>query len=311
MATVVQSTDIDENRVFPVSSAAAGSAKDRLTTTLFLAGLFHAILIIGVSFVTPPPAPPSAAPSLNVVMLTDETAGDASNSKAEYLAQRNQAGNGNVQNQTQPASPVASPLAAALDGSAAGNGAEFHQALSDAASTEVLSSRSQQADLAFQSGTPEPASASETPLALTPTPPNPISTSKVDSELRLHGRQTRELYVTPDTKESRLAPYLDGWRHKIEKIGTLNYPNEARRKGKLGNPVLEVVIRADGSLGNVLVRRSSGDRAIDQAALGILKLAAPFDPFPRNLHRDYEQLRFAYEWQFLGGRVTANAVSEP
>lgn len=274
--------------------------RDRLTTTLFLAGLFHAIVIIGVSFVTPPKTPPGAAPTLNVVMLTDQAPNAEPNAAAVYLAQRNQKGNGNTQGQVQPASPAASPLAAIQEGSPLGNGAEFRQAVNGAPTTEVLSARAEQASISFQAGVTTPSSASETPLALTPTPPNPISTSKIDKELRLSGKQTQELYVTPDTRESRLAPYLDTWKRKIEKIGTLNYPMEARRRSKASNPVLEVVIRADGSLISTAISRSSGDKAIDQAALSILKLAAPFDPFPSTLRKDYEQLRFAYEWQFLG-----------
>ena len=64
--------------------------------------------------------------------------------------------------------------------------------------------------------------------------------------------------------------------------------------------MLEVSIRGDGSLGDVIVKRSSGRKEIDQAALSILRLASPFDPFPAELRKQYDELRFAYEWQFLG-----------
>lgn len=304
MATASVSADSDD-ALLAAGNEGLAPVRDRLTTTLFLAGLFHAIIIIGVSFVTPPIAPPGAAPTLNVVMLTDQAPSSEPNAQAEYLAQRNQKGNGNTQAQVQPASPAASPLAAMQEGSPLGNGAEFRQAVNGAPATEVISSRAELAAISFQAGVATPSSDSETPLALTPTPPNPISTSKIDKELRLSGKQTQELYVTPDTRESRLAPYLDGWKRKIEKIGTLNYPMEARRRSKASNPVLEVVIRANGSLVSAVISRSSGDKAIDQAALSILKLAAPFDPFPSGLRKDYEQLRFAYEWQFLGERPSA------
>ena len=65
--------------------------------------------------------------------------------------------------------------------------------------------------------------------------------------------------------------------------------------------MLEVSIRADGQLGDVVIRRSSGRKDIDQAALSILRLASPFDPFPQDLRKRYDELRFAYEWQFLEG----------
>ena len=62
---------------------------------------------------------------------------------------------------------------------------------------------------------------------------------------------------------------------------------------------MEVVIGSNGTLKTAQIQQSSGDAAVDQAALDILRRAAPFDPFPANLKRDYDQLRFAYEWQFL------------
>lgn len=279
--------------------------KDRLTTTLFLAGLFHAMVIIGVNFVGPSGSSPSAAPILDVVVLTNEAPNEQPRPNAEYLAQRNQTGNGNIKNSEQPASPASSPLAAAQDGSSAGNGTEFKQAIKGAPATELLSSRSEHGDISFLAGRIEPSSDSEIPLALTPTPPNPVSTRKIDKELQLRGQNDRELFVTPDTRESRLAPYLDTWRRKIEKIGTLNYPVEAQRWKRAKWPVLEVVIRADGRLMSSAINRSSGDKAVDQAALSILKLAAPFDPFPTALRKEYDQLRFAYEWQFLGGYAGA------
>jgi protein TonB len=94
----------------------------------------------------------------------------------------------------------------------------------------------------------------------------------------------------------------------VERVGTLNFPNEARRRGMSGNPVLEVAISADGSLDQVLVRRSSGHRELDNAALVIVRLASPFDPFPPAMRERYPQLRFAYEWQFLNGRLGDGAV---
>src|SRR5690606_10830398 len=96
------------------------------------------------------------------------------------------------------------------------------------------------------------------------------------------------------------AVYLDGWKRKVEQVGTLNFPARLRR-GQSGSPVLEVAIRADGKLEEALIRRSSGHAELDQAALTILKLATPFDPFPASLRARHSVLRYAYEWQFLGG----------
>ncbi len=108
----------------------------------------------------------------------------------------------------------------------------------------------------------------------------------------------RTLFATPSTRQSGLAEYLDGWRRRVERIGTANYPARAARRSRAGRPTLEVVIAADGRLDDIVVRRSSGDKALDQAALKILRLAAPFAPLPDNIRADYDVLRFAYEWDF-------------
>ena len=86
-------------------------------------------------------------------------------------------------------------------------------------------------------------------------------------------------------------------------------PAAARYAGKNASPVIEVAIGANGQLLRAVIRRSSGDPELDQAALAILKLASPFDPFPPELARRYRVLRFVYEWQFVGGRVAAGTVT--
>ena len=65
--------------------------------------------------------------------------------------------------------------------------------------------------------------------------------------------------------------------------------------------MLEVAINANGEMEDIVVRRSSGHPELDQAALAILKLATPFDPFPSDLRKRHGSIRFAYEWQFLRG----------
>jgi protein TonB len=72
---------------------------------------------------------------------------------------------------------------------------------------------------------------------------------------------------------------------------------------------VEVGIASDGSLDRAVIRRTSGNPELDQAALAILKLASPFDPFPPELAAQYHVLRFAYEWQFVGGHVHGGTVS--
>jgi protein TonB len=141
-------------------------------------------------------------------------------------------------------------------------------------------------------------------------PPQPQSLD-ADRDLVLRGPKRDELYVTADTRESNLAPYLDGWRRRVERIGTLNYPSVAQRRGLTGNPVIEVTISRDGRLESAVIRQGSGHPEIDAAALDILRLASPFEPFPQALSTRYRVLHFAYEWQFVGGRLSGGGVAIP
>jgi protein TonB len=120
----------------------------------------------------------------------------------------------------------------------------------------------------------------------------------------LTGKPRKELWVAPDTESSVLAPYVDAWRRKVERLGTLNFPAAARRalaSGKTHSPVIEVSLLANGDLQDAKIQRSSGSPQLDQAALQILRLASPFDPFPPELKDRFSVLRFAYEWRFERG----------
>jgi protein TonB len=128
-------------------------------------------------------------------------------------------------------------------------------------------------------------------------------------ELMLRGKSNGERWITPDTKASQLAPYLASWKRKVERVGTLHFPTAARNAKLSGSPVVEVELTADGRLRQAKVQRSSGHGALDEAALTILRLASPFDPFPAGLAAGYARLRFAYQWDFEAGTLQSGAVT--
>ncbi len=139
-----------------------------------------------------------------------------------------------------------------------------------------------------------------------PTPAVPtvgLNAAVADRDLHLRGQRSADGKLLADTRESAIATYLDGWKRRIERVGTINFPNEARRRQLSGNPVVEVAIRANGTLETVIVRRTSGHPELDNAAVGIVRLAAPFEPFPSALRERFPVLRFAYEWQFINGQL--------
>ncbi|EEG08022.1 energy transducer TonB [Pseudogulbenkiania ferrooxidans] len=94
------------------------------------------------------------------------------------------------------------------------------------------------------------------------------------------------------------ARYVDDWRLKVERIGNLNYPDEARRQQIFGSLELTVVVNADGTLRSVTVRRSSGHDVLDNAAKNIVRLSAPFAPFPPSLAEKYSALEIVRRWAF-------------
>ena len=111
-------------------------------------------------------------------------------------------------------------------------------------------------------------------------------------------KMPRRKFVGARTQEYRFAQYIEDWRVKVERIGNLNYPEQARRQQIFGSLQLSVSIRADGSLENVEVSKSSGQRILDAAAMRIVKLAAPYAPLPPSITKDTDILTITRTWTF-------------
>ncbi len=283
---------------------------DRLLTMLFLAGLLHGLIIIGLTF-NAAASSGNSAPGLEVLLVSDELPEADKNPTATYLAQRTQVGSGNTRRAVAPRNRTASIPTLKHAGTA--EGTSLNDAAEAAGSTrdeQVLSSIAWSTSVRYLAEDGEAGTVHDQPL-LIDQPPTAEPGPDEQGPAQLRGPQREELWITPDTRAATLAPYLDSWRRKVERIGTLNYPTVARVAGAQSSPVVEVGIAADGKLDRVLIRRSSGSPELDQAALAILKLASPFDPFPPELAAKYKVLRFAYEWQFSGGRPAGGTVSVP
>ena len=100
------------------------------------------------------------------------------------------------------------------------------------------------------------------------------------------------------TDEYRFAQYVESWRAKVERVGNLNYPEEARQKKLYGTLRITVNIRADGSVESAEVDRSSGSKILDQAAIRIIRMAAPYSEFPENIRKDFDILGITRTWSF-------------
>jgi len=108
----------------------------------------------------------------------------------------------------------------------------------------------------------------------------------------------RRKFIGARTQEYRFAQYIEDWRIKVERIGNLNYPEDARRDKVYGKLQVSVSIRADGSLESVEVSRSSGQRILDAAAVRIVRLGAPYAPLPPDITRDTDILTIIRTWTF-------------
>jgi len=109
----------------------------------------------------------------------------------------------------------------------------------------------------------------------------------------------RRRAIGAGTRDYKYANYLEAWCRKVERVGSLNYPEEAKRRKLYGNLTLQVALRADGSVERVRVLRSSGLDLLDEAAVRIVELAAPFSPFPPAIRAETDRLDITRTWQFL------------
>ncbi len=283
-------------------------SSDRLTVTLFLAGLFHLIVILGISF-APPSRDSSSVPTLEVMLVGNSLPDSLLNERADYLAERTQQGSGNSPDD-RTRRPLAGSAAATLPGAPEGGETQPSPESETGGDGELLSGRDGEARFVAAAEDSQAAPAM-LPLETFAGAASPFAGSDPETELQLKGAPRRELLVTPNTRVSEVAVYLDAWKRRIEQVGTVNFPNAARRSKLSGNPVVEVVLASSGGLVRADVRRSSGYGELDRAAMDILKLATPFEAFPEDLAAKYDVLRFAYEWRFVGGRLAGSSVEAP
>ncbi|MDH2918100.1 MAG: energy transducer TonB [Sideroxydans sp.] len=122
--------------------------------------------------------------------------------------------------------------------------------------------------------------------------------AQIDKNHEAYQKLPRRKFIGARTQEYRFAQYIEDWRVKIERIGNLNYPEQARSQQLFGKLQLSVSIRANGTLENVEVDRSSGHRILDAAAVRIVKLAAPYAPLPDDIKRDTDILTITRTWSF-------------
>lgn len=285
---------------------AVASISDRLSSTLFLAVLFHGIVILGVTFTVSPLRDSNLIPTLRVTLVQDAAPPSRAVPDDDvYLAQRSQVGGAGAAEGERPTTTLAADHLITQEGDPRGIDPTDGAPREPVPSADRLVTRNESATKldALPEPTEDPAQESKTAANLLARDAQQTLAAEIDLLAQSPETTDKNNPPGPNTREAALAVYLDSWRRRVERIGTLNFPTEARSQGFSNNPTLEVTIDPDGRLAAIIVRRSSGNDALDQAALTILRSAAPFEPLPASVRAEFDVLRFAYEWDFGSGEV--------
>ncbi|HEY6599536.1 MAG TPA: energy transducer TonB [Pseudomonadales bacterium] len=279
--------------------------RDRLSFTVFLAASLHAALILGVGFAWH--VEQARTPTIEVTLAQHDDR--IAPEQADFLAQANQLGSGdatevretttteeadfhsNVVNQI-VADPIVEPprdaqTQAMLTSSAASERIAPIESPQDGAEPRLTQTEQRRLlDLSQEIASLE---------------------ARVDSTANTDARGPRVRRLTSvSARQTVDAYYLQSWRRKVEAIGNLNYPEAARQEKIYGSLRLVVAITPDGALKDVRVLDSSGHKVLDDAAIRIVRLAAPFAPFPDEMRQTTDVLEIVRTWQFRRNQYTSS-----
>lgn len=276
------------------------SDHDRLGMTLFLAIMLHGIVILGITFSVSPNAESNTMPTLDIILVQSHNPSE--NEDAEFLAQITQQGGGESKTKARPSDLFTAPSLSKNPGMAI---QESQQQDARTKQLEQLALINQQnSDYSIDTNTEDQ---SESDITLinqnsTQQSQNIARLAKeLDKKIEYEANASKIKYLNSSTKEFIPAQYMHNWINRVERIGNLNYPDQARREKLNGTLILDVVIDANGKLIKADLRRSSGHQLLDDAALRIVKLAAPFKPFPKKLKEVADVIHITRSWEFLNG----------
>lgn len=273
---------------------------DRLGATLALSAIAFGVLILGVGFARDLAAP--VTPTLDVILI--ETRTDEAPDDPDFIAQATNRGGGESDRPERPREEQMASVPKPEPG--------------------IAPER-----MVAQAPPPEP---EPTPRLLTTTGPSDLApppedqretepstldpgdelieqdlemarlTAEMERRSELMAKRPKRKFVSASTREYAYAEYMRAWVAQVERVGTLNYPEEALRRGLGGRVVLTVAVRRDGTVEDIVVTRPSGLGILDQAAVRSVRLAEPFPPLPRTAENiDVLHIIRTFDWQ--NGRV--------
>ncbi|MEW8321566.1 MAG: energy transducer TonB [Candidatus Thiodiazotropha taylori] len=273
---------------------------DILGIGLFVATALHAFVILGITFKPFDPSKPEyQQQSLEVMVVRQPKQQPEEDEQADYLAQVAQIGGGEkrLQEKPQTAEPPAPPQAAQAP-------PPLQQPVSQPQPLTTEQSEQQAAvENRIVERQPMPTASQ---LLNSKNMEIARLTAELERKSEAYAKLPKRKAISASTKEYKYASYLDAWRRKVERIGNLNYPDQAKRDRLYGNLVLHVAVKADGSVDQIRVLHSSGHKILDDSAIRIVRLAAPFSPFPNEIRKETDILDITRTWQFLrSGKLNA------
>ncbi len=283
------------------ATATVNSPPDPIGATLLFSLLLHGVLLLGITFHFVKPAP--SLPTLDVTLVN--VANQQAPAKADFLAQASNTGGGQSDRAARPSALFSGAIPKPDPGIAAQPVEATTPKPREATPTRMVTT----------SGTTDFRVTSDT--ARTQVDPHEQTTTaealkrqqaiaQLAAELRQkkvdYAKRPKVKYLTASTREYAYAAYMRGWSDRVERVGNLNYPEEARRRGLHGDVLLTVVLDLDGSIKSIEVIQSSGQKLLDAAAERIVRLAAPFPPAPRSAER-IDELNITRTWRFQPNNV--------
>lgn len=255
-----------------------GSSSDRLIVAMLIALIIHVGLILGMRFNMP--SPPEIARTLDVELI--EQPNEKKPPKADYQAQADSEGS-RVRQDQRP------PLASIRPQPAVFKAKGFER------------DRREPKRLTRTQAAASPPEIAQAKPAAEPHLDRNLLTQQI-AELSAATMQSNGERVVPirqiNAHKHIAAAYERAWQEKVERVGNLNYPDEARRQGLSGALVVSVWVAKDGQVKKIQIHRSSGHPVLDEAALRIVRLAAPFSPFPVELANQADEIVITRTWKF-------------
>ena len=270
--------------------------RDRLSFTVFLAASLHAALILGVGFAWHVDHAQSPTIEVTLAQHDDRVAPD----RPDFLAQSNQLGSGDAADARETTTTETADFHDSAIQQVASDPTPQEERVAARATLTTSSVRDEQAPIeAPQDAVEARLSPSDQRRLMDLSQEIASLEARLDTETNSEAKSPRVRRLTSVSARAAVdAYYLQSWRRKVETVGNLNYPEEARRDQLYGSLRLMVSITPDGALKDVRILDSSGFKVLDDAAVRIVKQAAPFAPFPEEMRQSTDVLEIIRTWQF-------------